>query len=164
LNQTELSLNFFVELTVALIVIAAFVLIAAITIQERHRDVEQWQVLLGAGIYGALFGAVIGFVIVPLRALVTDTSLPPHMALFGGLSFIAIMIALRSGIIMRAPFLGPQVKAWRRASLRRAVEVATKQIEELENPRPPQPGSKDRKRPGVAVAPGHGVLRAPKTS
>lgn len=139
MTQAQLSLNFFVELSVALIVVVAFVLIAALTIKERHRDVEQWHVLVGAGIYGALFGAVIGFVIVPLRALVTDTSLPPQYAALGGLSFVAIMIALRSGIIMRLPFLGPQVKAWRRASLRRAIEKATKQIDKLGGPRPPTP-------------------------
>lgn len=131
MTQTELSLNFFVELGVGLIVMLVFVALAALTIKERHRDVEAWHVLVGAAIYGALFGAVIGFVIVPLRALVTDTSLPPHMALGGGLSFIAIMVALRSGLIMRLPFLGPQVKAWRRAALRRAIENATKQIEKL---------------------------------
>ncbi len=139
MTQAQLSLNFFVELTVALIVVISFVLIAAFTIKERHRDVEQWHVLAGAGIYGALFGVVIGFVIVPLRALVTDTSLPPQYAAFGGLSFLAIMIALRSGVIMRLPFLGAQVKAWRRASLRRAIENATKQIDKLGAPRPPTP-------------------------
>lgn len=139
MTQAELSLNFFVELGVGLIVMLVFVALAALTIKERHRDVEQWHVLVGAGIYGALFGAVIGFVIVPLRALVTDTSLPPHMALIGGLSFIAIMVALRSGLIMRLPFLGPQVKAWRRAALRRAVENATRQIDRLGGPHPPQP-------------------------
>lgn len=139
MDQIQLSLNFFVELGVGLIVMLVFVALAALTIKERHRDVEQWHVLVGAGIYGALFGAVIGFVIVPLRALVTDTSLPPHMALIGGLSFIAIMVALRSGLIMRLPFLGPQVKAWRRAALRRAVENATRQIDRLGGPHPPQP-------------------------
>ena len=139
MTQAELSLNFFVELSVALVVVVAFVALAALTIKERHRDVEQWHVLVGAGIYGALFGAVIGFVIVPLRALVTDTSLPPQYAALGGLSFIAIMVALRSGIIMRLPFLGPQVKAWRRAALRRAVENATKQIDRLGGPHPPTP-------------------------
>ncbi|HBK91824.1 MAG TPA: hypothetical protein DDZ68_09145 [Parvularcula sp.] len=139
MSQAQLSLNFFVEFTVALIVVVAFVLSAALTIKERHRDVAQWHVLVGAGIYGALFGAVIGFVIVPLRALVTDASLPPQYAAFGGLTFIAIMLALRSGIIMRLPFLGPQVKAWRRASLRRAIENAARQIDRLGGPRPPQP-------------------------
>jgi hypothetical protein len=74
---------------------------------------------------------VIGFVIVPLRALLIDGSRPPQDALIGGLSFIAIMVALRSGVIMRLPFLGPQVKAWRRAALRRAVENAQGQIEKL---------------------------------
>ncbi len=109
----------------------AFTAFAALTIKERHRDVEAWHVVVGAAIYGALFGAVIGFVIVPLRALLIDGSRPPTDAAVGGLSFLAIMIALRSGIIMRLPFLGPQVKAWRRAALRRAVETATKQIDKL---------------------------------
>jgi uncharacterized membrane protein YfcA len=137
MTQTELSLNLFVEFAVAFIVMLVFIALAAVTIKERHRDVEQWHVLVGAGIYGALFGAVIGFVIVPLRALVTDTSLPPQFAALGGFSFIAIMVALRSGVIMRLPFLGPQVKAWRRAALRRAVENATKQIEKLTPAREP---------------------------
>lgn len=134
MTQTQLSQNFYVELTVAAIVMLVFVLLAAFTIKKRHRDVEAWHVIAGAAIYGALFGAVIGFVIVPLRALVTDTSLPPQYAAFGGLSFLAVMIALRSGIIMRLPFLGPQVKAWRRASLRRAIENANKQLERLGPP------------------------------
>lgn len=134
MTQAELSKNFFVELTVAAIVMIVFIALAAFTIKERHRDVEAWHVVVGAAIYGALFGAVIGFVIVPLRALVTDTSLPPQMALMGGLSFIAIMIALRSGVIMHLPFLGPQVKAWRRAALRRAIEHANRQIERLGPP------------------------------
>ncbi|MFN3958942.1 MAG: hypothetical protein ACK4NP_03410 [Parvularculaceae bacterium] len=139
MTQAELSLNFFVELGVGLVVMLVFVALAALTIKERHRDVEQWHVLVGAGIYGALFGAVIGFVIVPLRAIVTDTSLPPQYAAFGGLSFLAIMIALRSGVILRLPFLGPQVKAWRRAALRRAIENAEKQIGKLGGPHPPTP-------------------------
>jgi len=138
-TQAELSLNFFVELGVGIVVMLVFVALAALTIKERHRDVERWHVLVGAGIYGALFGAVIGFVIVPLRAIVTDTSLPPQYAAFGGLSFLAIMIALRSGLIMRLPFLGPQVKAWRRAALRRAIENAQEQIGRLGGPHPPAP-------------------------
>ena len=139
MTQAELSRNIYVELGVGMVIMLAFVALAALTIKERHRDVEQWHVLVGAAIYGALFGAVVGFVIVPLRALLTDTSLPPQDAAFGGLSFIAIMVALRSGIIMRLPFLGPQVKAWRRAALRRTVEHAEEQIKKLGGPHPPIP-------------------------
>ncbi len=131
MSQIDLSRNIFVELGVALIVMLAFTAFAALTIKERHRDVAAWHVIARAAIHGAIFGAVIGFVIVPLRALLIDGSRPPRDALLGRLSFIAIMIALRSGLIMRLPFLGPQVKAWRRAALRRAVENASKQIEKL---------------------------------
>jgi len=139
LSQIDLSKNFFIELGVALIVVAAFVAIAALTVKERHRDVAAWHVVLGAAIYGAVFGGVIGFIIVPLRALLIDGSRPPRDAAVGGLAFIAIMVALRSGIIMRLPFLGPQVRAWRRASLRRSIEASTRQLDRLGAPRSPTP-------------------------
>ncbi len=139
MTQADLSRNVFVELGVTLIVTLAFTAFAALSIKERHRDVARWHVIAGAAIYGALFGAVIGFVIVPLRALLIDGSQPPQAAAAGGMTFIAIMIALRSGLIMRLPFLGPQVKAWRRAALRRSVENATKQIDKLGGPHSPRP-------------------------
>jgi hypothetical protein len=134
MSQTELSLDFRIEFAVAATVLVAIVVMSLVTNKARYCDVAPWHVHVGAAIYGALFGAVIGFVIVPLRALVTDLSLPPHIALVGGLSFLAIMIALRSGVIMHLPFLGPQVKAWRRATLRRTIETANKQLDRLGEP------------------------------
>lgn len=131
MTQADLSRNFFVEISVAAVVMLVFTALAAITIKERHRDAAAWHVILSAAIYGAIFGAVIGFVVVPLRALLIDGSLPPQAAAAGGFTTIAIMIALRSGLIMRLPFLGSQVKAWRRAALRRAVEKANLQLEKL---------------------------------
>ncbi|HXI86710.1 MAG TPA: hypothetical protein VNH64_04590 [Parvularculaceae bacterium] len=101
------------------------------SIKERHCDAALWHVHLGAAIYGALFGAVIGFVIVPLRVYLTNASLPPQYAAVSGFSVLAIMIALRRGLIGRLPFLGPQVKAYRRASLRHAIEVSQKQLDKL---------------------------------
>jgi hypothetical protein len=41
------------------------------------------------------------------------------------------MIALRRGVLARLPFLGPQVKAYRRAVLRKQIETAQKQLESL---------------------------------
>jgi hypothetical protein len=130
-TQSELSLNFWVETAVAAVVAVVFVLNSLLTIKAPHRDVEAWHVHVGAAIYGAIFGVVIGFVIVPLRVFLTDASLPPHYAVVSGFSVLFIMIALRRGLIGRLPFLGPQVKAYRRALLRKTIETAQKQLAKM---------------------------------
>ena len=56
----------------------------------------------------------------------------PQHAAASGLGVLAIMIAIRRGLIGRLPFLGPQVRAFRRASLRRAIETAQGQLARLE--------------------------------
>ena len=124
-------MNFWVEAAVAAVVSIAFVLTSIFSHRERHRDVEAWHIHVGAAIYGAIFGAVIGFVIVPLRVFLTDASLPPQYAAVSGFSVLFIMIALRRGLIGRLPFLGPQVRAYRRAGLRRTIENAQKQLDGL---------------------------------
>ncbi len=131
MTQADLSQNFYVELAIALVVVAAFVIIAAASIRERHRDRANWHVLLGAAIYGGLVGLVVGFVIVPLRALLLDGELPPQVAAGAGAGFLAIMFTLRSGVLFRTPLLGPQVRAFRRASLRRSIEKAEDQLAKL---------------------------------
>lgn len=124
-------MNYYVEAAVAAVVAVMFVLNSLLTIKAPYRDVEAWHVHVGAAIYGAIFGAVIGFVIVPLRVWLTDASLPPQYAAVSGFSVLFIMIALRRGLIGRLPFLGPQVKAYRRALLRRAIETAQIQLDKL---------------------------------
>jgi hypothetical protein len=130
-TQTELSLNLWVEAAVALAATLAFVLSALALIRSRHRDAALWHVLLGAAIYGAIFGIVIGFVITPLRALLLNGDLPPQFAAFSGLGVVTIMISLRRGLIGRLPFLGPQVRSYRRALLRRTIEVAQTELAKL---------------------------------
>ena len=124
-------MNYWVETAVAAVVAIVFVLTSFFTIKEQHRDVEAWHVHVGAGIYGAIFGAVIGFVIVPLRVWLTNASLPPQYAAVSGFSVLVIMIALRRGLIGRLPFLGPQVKAYRRALLRKTIETAQTQLDKI---------------------------------
>ncbi len=124
-------MNLWVETAVAAVATILFVLSAMMMIRKRHRDAALWHVLLGAGIYGTIFGIVIGFVIVPLRAVLMNGDLPPHVAAISGFGVLAIMISLRRGLIGKLPFLGPQVKAYRRALLRRTIEVAQAELAKL---------------------------------
>lgn len=142
MSQTELSLDFRVELSVAATVVVVFILTSLMRNKARFCDVAPWHVHAGAAIYGALVGAVIGFVIVPLRVVLMNGDLPPQYAAGSGFAVLAIMISIRRGLIGRLPFLGPQVRAFRRASLRRAIETANKQLSKLEA------------RDGKAAAPG----------
>ena len=61
-------------------------------------------------------------------------SLPAHKpqtAAISGFGFLAVMMSIRRGLIGRLPFLGPQVKAYRRAMLRKTIETAQKQLDKL---------------------------------
>lgn len=131
MTQSDLSRNLWVEAIVAAIVVGVFAVNSVLTLKRRHMDGEAWHVHLGAAIYGGVIGVVIGFVIMPLRVYLTDARLPPHYAAVSGVAFLAIMISIRRGLIGRLPFLGPQVKAYRRALLRKSIELANKQLDEL---------------------------------
>ncbi len=124
-------MNFTVEAMVAAVVMIIFFIQSLLTLKERHRDVAAWHVHVGAAIYGLIFGSVIGFVIVPMRALLMDGSLPPQIAAYSGFAVLGIMLALRSGLIARLPFVGPQVKSYRRAALRRIIERSNQQLDQL---------------------------------
>jgi hypothetical protein len=130
-TQTELSLDVRIELAVAVAVVIVFLIASLINARARHLDVAPWHVHLGAAIYGVLIGAVIGFVVVPLRAVLMNGELAPHNAALSGFGVLAIMISIRRGLIGRLPFLGPQVRAFRRANLRRTIETAQKQLDQL---------------------------------
>ena len=125
------ALNLYIEGAVALVIMVVFVISAMFTLRARHRDRAAWHVFAGAAIYGAIFGAIIGFIIVPLRMGLMQGDLPSGMAGYSGIGALVLIIALRRGLIARLPFLGPQVKAFRRASLRRQIEGAQKQLDKL---------------------------------
>ena len=127
--QPEISL--YIEFAVALIITLVFVFSSIFTLRSRHCDMSAWHVHLGAAIYGVIFGAVIGFIIVPLRVALMGGEMPPETAGLSGAGALILIIALRRGLLARLPFLGPQVKAYRRASLRRQIEGAQKQLDKL---------------------------------
>lgn len=130
-GEIPAGLSFIVEIVVAVMIMVVFVISSIMSLKERHRDLPAWHVFLGAAIYGAVFGLIIAFVIMPLRMFLLQGGLSPRAAAFSGLGLLFIVILLRRGLIGRLPFLGPQVKAFRRASLRRTIEVAQKQLDEL---------------------------------
>jgi hypothetical protein len=130
----QANFNLIIEVSVALAIAFGFLISALATLRERHRDAAAWHVWLGALIYGTVFGCLIGFVVMPLRLVLTDGSLPPEQAGYAGLGLFAAVIVLRRGVLSRLPVLGPQVKAYRRAALRRSIEQAEKRIEKLSPP------------------------------
>jgi hypothetical protein len=125
------GLGFMIEAIIAAFVAAVVVIASLWNLRERHRDVSAWHVHVGAAIYGVVIGVVVGFVIVPLRFVLASGRVDPQTAAWASFGFIAVMIALRRGLLGRLPFLGPQVRAYRRAALRRSIEGAQKQLEKL---------------------------------
>ena len=123
-----------VEIAIAVVIMLVTILAALFTIRERHRDGAAWHVLTGAGIQGAIFGVIIGFMVLPLRFALMEGQVPTQFAGPTGIIVILLVIALRRGLLSRLPFLGPQVKAYRRASLRRTIENSQKQLAKLTPP------------------------------
>lgn len=125
------EISLYIEIAVAAFITLIFVIASLVTLRARHRDVSAWHVHLGAAIYGVIFGAVIGFIIVPLRIALLGGEMPAETAGLSGAGALILIIALRRGLLARLPFLGPQVRAYRRASLRRQIEGAQKQLDKL---------------------------------
>jgi len=120
-----------IELAVAALIVLVTTGFAFATLRERHRDTAAWHVWLGAAIQGAIFGLIIGFMVLPLRFALMEGEVPTQFAGPTGIIVILLVIAMRRGLLSRLPFLGPQVKAFRRASLRRTIENSQKQLDKL---------------------------------
>lgn len=131
MNGVPTSIGYEIGAIIAAVIALLFVLIAAVTLRDRHRQGDGWHVYLGALFYGLLFGVMVGFVLAPMRLAMMNGELPTNIAGPSGLVVFAAIIALRRGLLARLPFLGPQVKAYRRASLRRVIETAEKQLAKL---------------------------------
>jgi hypothetical protein len=125
------EMQYILEAAIAVFVGVVVFVGSFVTLRERHKDGEGWHVHAGALIYGLIFGVIIGFVIVPLRLFLVSGQVPPQTAGWFSLAFLVVMIALRRGLIGRLPFLGPQVRAFRRASLRRVIETSQEQLDKL---------------------------------
>ena len=119
------------EAAVVAFIVAVFISVAFVTLKPRHRDVDAWHVVAGAAIYGAIIGLVIAFIVLPMRMLLINGDAPPATAALGAIFVFLTMFSLRRGLVGRIPFLGPQVRAFRRAQLRKTIETAQEQLDGL---------------------------------
>ena len=120
------------ELSVIGFIVAVFILYAMATLKERHCDLAAWHVYIGAAFYGFVIGLIIAFVILPLRVYLLSSETRPEIAAFAGIGVFLVMFSMRRGLIGRLPFLGPQLRAYRRANLRKTIESASAELTKLE--------------------------------
>ncbi|MEM6415580.1 MAG: hypothetical protein AAF720_13095 [Pseudomonadota bacterium] len=116
------------EAAVVSFIVTVFVVYTFLTLKERHRDVSQFNLLFGAAVYGFITGLVIAFVILPMRVLIMNSDVKPHIAAVGGIFVFLTMFSLRQGAVGRLPFIGEPLRGYRRAQLRKTIEVAERQL------------------------------------
>ncbi|MEL6259375.1 MAG: hypothetical protein AAFQ67_10015, partial [Pseudomonadota bacterium] len=95
----------YASLLAAALIAVAIVVSSLVGLRKRHRDAPLWQVYGGAAVYGAVFGAIIVFAVLPLRTAITAAEdFTPRMGLSGA-AVLALFWAIRTGLIARAPLL-----------------------------------------------------------
>lgn len=145
MNGAHTPLMLWIEGAVALVIACAYVLYAFLAFKPEHVGHHPTRVRIGAAIQGLTIGLLIGFVMVPLRMQFMEAR---GVDLPGGagtqslawLPAIFLMIAVRRGLLLKAPVLSTYLRAFRRASLLKARDDATKalaKLDEIEGRRAP---------------------------
>ncbi|MEM9168689.1 MAG: hypothetical protein AAGC56_03460 [Pseudomonadota bacterium] len=114
-------------------IVIVFIAYAGATLKDRHKDGAGGNVIAGAGVYGAVIGLVIAFVILPLRVYLISSETRPEIAALAGVGVFLTMFSLRRGLVGRLPFLGAHLRAFRRANLRKTIEGARAELGKLES-------------------------------
>ncbi|MEL7485864.1 MAG: hypothetical protein AAGJ87_01470 [Pseudomonadota bacterium] len=138
--------NYAFEAAVVSFIVSVFVLYAYANLRDRHRDEAKWHIGVGAAVYGFIIGLVIAFVILPMRTVLINGETPPEMAAVSGVGVFLVMFSLRRGLVGRLPFLGAQLKAYRRAQLRKTIESASRELGRLEAKNGDTEAATDRRR------------------
>lgn len=126
-----------IEGAVALAIMCAYVLYAFLAFKREHVEHHPTRVRIGAAIQGLTIGLLIGFVLVPLRMQLMEArgmDMPggAGMQSLAWLPAFLLMIAVRRGVLLKAPVLSTYLRAFRRASLLKARDDANKALEKLD--------------------------------
>lgn len=100
-------------------------------VRRRHMGSAVAATHIGAVIYALLFGALVGFVILPVRlSLMEGEASAEEWAFWRHYlpAMGAFLLLVRSDLLMRLPGVGKFLRAYRAAGLRRAVENAEKRL------------------------------------
>ncbi|MBL8536541.1 MAG: hypothetical protein JNM59_03970 [Hyphomonadaceae bacterium] len=126
-----------IEGAVAFVIMSAYVLYALFAFKPEHVEHHPARVRIGAAIQGLTIGLLIGFVLVPLRMQLMEAR---GVDMPGGagaqslawLPAFLLMIAVRRGVLLKAPVLSTYLRAFRRAGLLKARDDANKALSKLD--------------------------------
>lgn len=133
----HVPLMLWIEGLVALGFVVAFVIHAFFAFKPEHVEHHPARVRIGAAIQGLTIGLLIGFVIVPLRTQVMDSSgfdtpVSPQLSSLSFLPALLMLILIRRGVLLKAPVLSTYLRAYRRATLLKARDDADKALAKLD--------------------------------
>jgi hypothetical protein len=129
------SMMLWIEGIVALVIMLAFLIHSFFAFKAEHVEHHPGRVRVGAAIQGLAIGLLIGFVIVPLRMRVmeaTGVAETPDASALSFLPALLMLIIIRRGALLRAPFISVFMRAYRRATLLKARDDANKALAKLD--------------------------------
>lgn len=137
MSAEHAPLMLWIEGLVALAIAAAFLIHSFFAFRPEHVEHHPTRVRTGAAIQGLTIGLLIGFVIVPLRMQYMDVrgfdpGISPGLSSVSFLPALLMLIVIRRGALLKAPLLSKYLRAYRRASLLKARDDATKALAKLD--------------------------------
>lgn len=124
-----------IEGVVALVIAAGFVLHAFFVFKPEHVEHHPTRVRIGAGIQGLTIGLLLGFFVIPLRLQYMDVlnaRAAPGLSTLSFMPAFFMLIAVRRGVLLKAPVLSTYLRAYRRAGLLKARDDATRALAKLD--------------------------------
>ncbi|HWA00877.1 MAG TPA: hypothetical protein VG841_11250 [Caulobacterales bacterium] len=115
-----------------------FFLFAFFIFKPEHVEHHPNRVYIGALLQGFIIGALVAFVILPLRFAfyLPDSSLmpapPKGVASLAILPALLLLLVIRRGVLARVPLIGPYIRAYRRAALKHQIDGARRTLSRLE--------------------------------
>ena len=123
-----------VQIIIAALVTLMIFGMSFIWIKPEHMEGRAAATRIGALIYGLVYGAFIGMVMVPFQMQMMDNGMSGDISsvLSRRLPAVAFLVLLvRSDFSARLPLIGKYLRAYRAANLRRSIESASKRLEKL---------------------------------